>query len=698
MRKVIHNALEKCVGCNHCVRVCPVEEANIVRNIGDRIIVEINHDKCITCGACQSACHHGSRYYEDDTERFFADLKRGEKISLFAAPAVKSNFNEWGCVLTWLRSLGVNKIYDVSLGADICTWAHIRHIQQNGLFPIISQPCPVVVNYILMHRTELVKHLSPVQSPMLCTAVYMRKYEGVTDKIAALSPCAAKTIEFEETGIIEYNVTIKNFYDYIEKNGITLPATPSGFDSYEAGLGNLFPIPGGLKENIEHYLGKTLRVDRAEGSTVVCDALDEYAKQPFDKLPVLFDVLNCADGCNLGTGCKKDTNVFDVNTKMDHIRQKAIGDEASRRYLNELYAKFDKQLRLGDFIRKYESAPVNKNLITQEKIDEAFVALGKFDEESKHYDCGACGSDRCTQMALKIAKGTNIVQNCTAYIRMKLENAAHESELAKNRAEVAHDEVLAGILYASKIQQLLLPKKAVFKKAFSDYSAIWNPSNIVGGDIYWIKQFDKGITLCVCDCTGHGTPGALLTMLVVSTLESVVWPSNCSDTAGIIWRLDQRLSEVLSAETKQDSISDIKDGCDIAVLFIAPNGDISLSAGHTSVFVSNGNKVERIKGQNIYVGEGKLTNKEMVDTIKIPANPANKFYIASDGLFNQPSKDKTGSFGYKRFEKIILENHDEAQAVITNKVWQAFEAYRGNEPQVDDFELISFKPFKEEKA
>jgi len=417
VRRLIHNDLEKCVGCNRCTRVCPIEEANVTTETPDGSIkVEIDNDKCIACSACQHACHHGSRYYEDDTARFFADLKRGVRISMFAAPAVQTNFYDWGCVLTWLRNLGVDKIFDVSLGADICTWAHIRYIQKNGPSPIISQPCPAIVNYILLHKSELIKYLSPVHSPMLCTAVYMRHYEGVTTKIAALSPCVAKAHEFEATGIVDYNVTVKSFYEYVEKNRIIMPKNPSGFDHYDAGLGTLYAMPGGLKENVEHYTGKALRIDKAEGPSLVYKALDGYARQPLGKLPVLFDVLNCAEGCNLGTACRHDLDVFEINTIMDKARQAAMHDENAIHYLDQLFEAFDQNLHIEDFMRTYNSAAVRKIPVTEDMINEAFRMLEKFDDISKTYDCGACGSNTCRELASKIAKGIDIPNNCADFV------------------------------------------------------------------------------------------------------------------------------------------------------------------------------------------------------------------------------------------------------------------------------------------
>jgi serine phosphatase RsbU (regulator of sigma subunit) len=225
--------------------------------------------------------------------------------------------------------------------------------------------------------------------------------------------------------------------------------------------------------------------------------------------------------------------------------------------------------------------------------------------------------------------------------------------------------------------------------AFSDYAVIWKPRDIVGGDIYWLKRFSEGAVLCVCDCTGHGTPGALLTMLVVSALEEFVREDNCEDTALTIWNLEQRLVSVLRSNG-DGSEQGIKDGCDLAVLFISKNGDVTVSAGRTNVFVCDGREVRRYRGQRLNVGEGKITRKSDIRTVGISANPGSKFYVASDGLFEQPGGNHSNPYGYRRFESIILENHGRKLNAVSEAIWDDLERHRGDELWVDDFELIAF--------
>jgi HAMP domain-containing protein len=198
------------------------------------------------------------------------------------------------------------------------------------------------------------------------------------------------------------------------------------------------------------------------------------------------------------------------------------------------------------------------------------------------------------------------------------------AEQKSREAREATEKIIESINYASKIQRDLLPRNHAFDKAFSDYSIIWKPRDIVGGDIFWLKNFEQGTVLCVCDCTGHGTSGAMLSMLVISALEAGVNPDNCRDTAGIIWHIEQRLVSNFNVNAKARSTDEIHDGCDIAALFIAKDKSVSVSSGNIHVFVCDGGEARQIKGQRINVGEGRIKNKEKIGTAHIAANPNNK--------------------------------------------------------------------------
>lgn len=271
------------------------------------------------------------------------------------------------------------------------------------------------------------------------------------------------------------------------------------------------------------------------------------------------------------------------------------------------------------------------------------------------------------------------------------QNMAAISEQAAELAE-SNRSILSSLAYARRIQNSMLPDTRPFEQAFHEFGVLWEPKDAVGGDIYWIKNFDSGVVLCVCDCTGHGTPGALLTVLVATALESIVTSENCNDPAEIMWQLDQKLALALSAA---DNVTGIKDGADLALLFIAKNGNIHLASANTRLFICNGERVENIRGQRLFLGEGRIHTKELIKTRIIPVSSENKYYVASDGLFGQIGGEENKPFGYKYFKQIVLENHALSQQEIVQKIHMAFKVYMGDESRRDDITLIGFRPKRE---
>jgi Fe-S-cluster-containing dehydrogenase component len=372
--------------------------------------VFINYERCIACGSCIYACHHGVRDYEDDTLAFINDLERGANISLIAAPANRIS-DTGGRLLTWLKRKGVKKIYDVSLGADICTWGHIRLIEKDNPKSVITQPCPAIVNYIQKFEHGLLSCLSPVHSPMLCTAIYMKQYAGISDSIAALSPCIAKAHEFDATQSVKYNVTLKKLNEYVLRNNIELPLESTGFDHDESAFGRLYSMPGGLRENMQFYFGGSLRVDQAEGTDIVYEALKTFAETSQNCLPTVFDVLNCAEGCNLGTGIDHECNRFEAGKVMDDNRKKVMSQLDIEKY-KQMLEVFDSRLNLSSFIRKYSPVNIKRFNVSEATMEKCYERLNKFTELDRTYDCGACGSNSCRDMVLNIAKGFDIPENC----------------------------------------------------------------------------------------------------------------------------------------------------------------------------------------------------------------------------------------------------------------------------------------------
>ena len=442
--------VDKCVGCNACVRVCPVIDANVAKTDSDgRLIIHVDDSKCIKCGACIRACSHHARTFEDDIDAFMRDMKAGKELVLIAAPSIKIAFDgNWRHVLQWFRNQGIKKIYDVSYGADICTWAHIRYLEQHPDAKVISQPCAAVVNYILKHKQELIPRLSPIHSPMLCLAIYIRKMLGYRGKIAAISPCIAKSDEFQDTQIIDYNVTMEHLRDYFMENNIDLPKVKL-FSEFEfddnIGLeGAIYPRPGGLMKNLLIHK-PDMSVITSEGTERLYGDLNLYLKQKTSDLPTVFDVLSCKDGCNGGPATGVDYHCFAISNIMYDVEQyakKVRRKNVTKRGNDMQFMDFDKKLRVEDFVRKYKPKNVETIHVSESDIERAYHQLGKETEQQKHFDCHACGFRTCRDMAIALAKGVNEKENCHQYMIHSIGQERVKVEQVNQRVHEMNGELM----------------------------------------------------------------------------------------------------------------------------------------------------------------------------------------------------------------------------------------------------------------
>lgn len=463
MENVIFVDEEKCVGCNKCIRHCLVVDANASYLANGENKVKINSDKCVLCGKCIDVCAHEARDYIDDTERFFEDLERGNKISVVAAPAFRVNFPDYQNLFGFLKAKGVNIIYDVSFGADITTWAYLKAIKENNLSSVIAQPCPAIVSYIEKYKPELISSLAPIHSPMSCTAVYLKKYVNTFNDIAFLSPCIAKMNEITDSNtnnLVKYNLTFKKLDDYIKKNKINL-SNYNKVESEDIGssLGCLFSRPGGLRENVEVKV-KDAWIRQVEGHEHAYCYLEEYGDRLKNNKPVplLVDILNCPHGCNIGTGTLKEITVDDADHRFNKLKREKLDDKGGKlitRKIDWLYKYFDKTLKLNDFVRSYNTNKKTEPLKvpTETQYDEIFAKMHKTTKREKELNCSACGYNTCHEMAQAIFNGLNDIANCIDFNKHETNIERENLELNNKTLETKNIEMNKALEEVKKLSE-----------------------------------------------------------------------------------------------------------------------------------------------------------------------------------------------------------------------------------------------------
>ena len=415
---------DKCINCYACITACPVKYCN--DGSGKRLTV--NHNLCIGCGHCIHVCTHKARHGIDDTEQFFEDLKRGEKMVAVVAPAIASVFpGKFLNLNGYLKSLGVEEVFDVSFGAELTVVSYVNYIKEKKPRLVIAQPCPAIVTYIEVYRPDLVPYLAPADSPMLHTVKMIKEFYKQYEhhKVAIISPCIAKKREFEETQLGEYNVTMLALRETLEKQGIDLSRFPAdGYCGPDAERAVLFSSPGGLLETAERFIPGIRRDTRKiEGVPTIYHYLSGIARdlhKPDIEFPLLIDCLNCEMGCNGGPGTGNGHKTTDELESPVRRRSRELEKQLNPKHNERVYRKYHSLLnrywKPGLYDRGYVDLSGNNTLKrpNDREIQEVYKSLKK-QSEADIYDCTACGYQSCRRMATAIFNNLNKPHNCAHY-------------------------------------------------------------------------------------------------------------------------------------------------------------------------------------------------------------------------------------------------------------------------------------------
>lgn len=444
--KVVSVDKNKCVNCHTCISVCPVKFCND----GNGSTVEVNENLCIACGRCIKACTHEARYFEDDIEPFLEDLNGKIPMVAVIAPAVAANFPKTYLNLNgWLKSKGISASFDVSFGAELTVKSYIQHIKSKNK-TTIAQPCPAIVNYIQIYRPELLPYLAPADSPMLHTIKMIKNFypQYAKHKIAVISPCIAKTREFIETGLGDYNVTMKSLTDYLTYSHINLADYPPvDYDNDPAERAVLFSSPGGLMRTAEREIPEIRSATRKIEGETVYPYLDELHENIVKgRSPLLVDCLNCEKGCNGGTGTlNQDKSIEEIEYYIEQRSKEMLGRyklQSNGQEKNEtgiinniepiqkdisISETLNKYWRPGIYEREYINYSKLNNLRQPDKQEESHIfKMMKKENEKDFLNCSSCGYNSCQNMAKAIHNGLNKIENCHHY------NTTSLSEMAQN--------------------------------------------------------------------------------------------------------------------------------------------------------------------------------------------------------------------------------------------------------------------------
>jgi serine phosphatase RsbU (regulator of sigma subunit) len=246
--------------------------------------------------------------------------------------------------------------------------------------------------------------------------------------------------------------------------------------------------------------------------------------------------------------------------------------------------------------------------------------------------------------------------------------------------------ITSSIEYARTIQQAILPESEKIRAIFPEHFILYKPKSIVSGDFYWFCELDDAILLAVIDCTGHGVPGAFMSMIGNALLNEIIIKKRIASPAAALMELHQEVRSALKQNEKEKSNHD---GMDISLIRIEKSKLIFSGAKRPLYVVENGGLSE-IRGDRFSIGGRERHLARRYTNHELPLQKGLMIYLTTDGFADQ-SNDKKESFGTKRLKQTLAELGRESAE--TQKAWLAsiLEGHQGKEEQRDDITILGIR-------
>ncbi len=258
----------------------------------------------------------------------------------------------------------------------------------------------------------------------------------------------------------------------------------------------------------------------------------------------------------------------------------------------------------------------------------------------------------------------------------------------KEEIEEKNRDITDSINYAKKIQDAMLPSSQDMASLFPDSFIFYHPKDIVSGDFYWLTEKDGKSLIAVADCTGHGVPGAFMSMIGNSLLNEIVNDKGILEPALI---LDQLKEGVIKALKQKGETGESQDGMDIAFCtFDLKNNEVEFAGAYNSLYIIRENVMDEVKADRMPIGVYAGTDHKFTNN-KVSIQKGDILYFFSDGFTDQSGGPRGKKFMRKRFKELILGIHEMTMPEQLDHLYTTFEEWKGDLEQNDDICMIGIK-------
>ncbi len=288
-------------------------------------------------------------------------------------------------------------------------------------------------------------------------------------------------------------------------------------------------------------------------------------------------------------------------------------------------------------------------------------------------------------------RDNEIIQQQYAQLQQANEEIRVQHEILqeqKERIEHIHSQLTASINYAERIQLAAMPKKEYLDTLFEDYFILYKPLQIVSGDFYWAKKIGDHIIFAVADCTGHGVPGAFVSMLGISLLNEITQQKDVQDPKDALEILRQKIKESLK---QSEDFEDSKDGMDMALCAYNTKTRELKYAGANSpaIIVRADGTLEKLKPVRNPVAY--YLAEKPFESISTTMNPGDMIYLFSDGIVDQFGGENRKKFTIGRLKELLLQVHNLPCKIQKQRIEETITAWMNGNRQLDDITIMGVR-------
>lgn len=317
------------------------------------------------------------------------------------------------------------------------------------------------------------------------------------------------------------------------------------------------------------------------------------------------------------------------------------------------------------------------------------VGAGNFNTDYKPLSSKDSLGKALLKMRDDLAENERILEEKVRQRTAEVVKQKEEIDKQKEQIEEYFVQVTDSIKYAQKIQEAILPPENQVRRMLPDSFILYRPKDIVSGDFYWLGEANDKVFFAAVDCTGHGVPGAFMSIVGYNQLKQAIITTGGSNPAEILDHLNVGVSETLH-QKEENSTS--KDGMDIAICSLNHKTlELEYAGAFNPLYLLRNNEIIETKGNKFPIGsflDGETPN---FTNHKIQLEQGDQLYIFSDGYADQFGGPRGKKFMYKRFRELLIANSKKDLSIQKDLLKEALFDWMKNEEQVDDILVIGVR-------